>query len=134
LLTERQLTVMHLRSQGLTQSEVARKLKLTRQDVSALERSGIRNLESAFDAIDLACGKGVARRIRLVRGTHILDAGREILKQADASGIRLQRSIVDILQLLRIELQESIYGGMLREEREVLLLYNGHVRIAPLRE
>lgn len=131
LLTDRQLTVLKLRAEGMKQAEIASRLGLTRQDISHIERSAMKNIRRALTTISVATGAGIAGKLRIPEDTHILDVGKMLLETADRCGVKLKGSVVDMLQLARTEMLESIRAGRLTEEREAVIFPDGSVHVLP---
>lgn len=55
-LTEKEITVLQLRSDGLTQAEVAKRLKISQAAVSSFEKNAYRKLADAQETLDFAKG------------------------------------------------------------------------------
>ena len=53
-LTDRELSVLRLRAEGLTQAETAKRLKISQAAVSDFENNAKRKIKDAEDTIDLA--------------------------------------------------------------------------------
>ena len=58
-LTEREIRVLQLRSQGLTQHEVAKRLKISQAAVSSFETNAYRKLRDAEDMLAFAKAAGI---------------------------------------------------------------------------
>jgi Tfx family DNA-binding protein len=53
-LTEREVQVVKLRAEGLTQAEVAKRLKISQAAVSDFEKNAYRKLEDAKEMLEFA--------------------------------------------------------------------------------
>jgi Tfx family DNA-binding protein len=53
-LTEKEIKVLQLRSEGLTQVEVAKRLKISQAAVSEFEKNAYRKLQDAQETLDFA--------------------------------------------------------------------------------
>ncbi len=101
LLTSRQIEVLRLRKQGLTQAEVAKKLGTSRENVSIVERNAFRTLEAskstieAFESLD--SGNSVTIPVR----TSIYDIPRIILVRGDVLGVKVKTTSDDILAMVK---------------------------------
>jgi transcriptional regulator len=58
-LTEREIAVLQLRSQGLTQQAVARRLKISQAAVSSFETNAYRKLQDAQQMLAFASQSGI---------------------------------------------------------------------------
>ena len=59
MITKKEREVLELRKQGLTQVEVAKKLKISQAAVSKFEKNAIRKIQEAFKTVALAKKLGV---------------------------------------------------------------------------
>ncbi|MBN1793299.1 hypothetical protein JW826_06465 [Candidatus Woesearchaeota archaeon] len=59
MLTEKEIKVLELRKQSLTQIEVSKRLKISQAAVSHFEKNAIRKIKEAEDTIE------TARRLRI---------------------------------------------------------------------
>jgi transcriptional regulator len=57
--TEKEIAVLQLRSQGLTQVEVAKRLKITQAAVSSFEKNAHSKLRDAQEMLDYAKSSGI---------------------------------------------------------------------------
>ncbi|MBX8630897.1 MAG: Tfx family DNA-binding protein [Thermoplasmata archaeon YP2-bin.285] len=127
ILTERQIEILMMRKEGCTQKEIADRLDISRQDVSILERRALRNLSAAADAISAAARAGVACTFKLSSGTHILDAAKKVIEEADRMQIRLKSSAIGVTSMIRAAASNAIAGGVLQKEIAVTILPDGRV-------
>src|SRR5208283_5743340 len=88
-LTSRQWEVIRLRTQGLTQAEVAKKLNTTIENVSDIEHRARLNMEAAKATIAALQELGAPREILVPTGTSIFEAVSMILLRGDVLGVRL---------------------------------------------
>jgi transcriptional regulator len=63
-LTEKEITVLQLRGQGLTQVEVAKRLKISQAAVSDFEKNAHRKLLDAQEMLDYAKQAGIELQSR----------------------------------------------------------------------
>ena len=59
-LTEKEVTVLQLRGQGLTQVDVAKRMKISQAAVSDFEKNAHRKLTDAQEMLDYAKQAGIA--------------------------------------------------------------------------
>ena len=100
-LTERQIKVLKMRKQGLTQEEVAKQLKTTRANVSILERRAYDNIKRAQATIETVSRLDIPETITIPPNTIITDIPRLIIDKADEMGVRIKGSCMDILETVR---------------------------------
>ncbi|MFC1648428.1 LuxR C-terminal-related transcriptional regulator [Nanoarchaeota archaeon] len=59
MLTEKEIQVLELRNKGLTQVDVAKKLKITQAAVSNFEKNAHRKIISAKETVEVARRLGI---------------------------------------------------------------------------
>lgn len=59
MLTEREVQILKLRSKGVKQEEIAKKLKLSQPAISNFERNANRKIKDAYDVINIIKNLGV---------------------------------------------------------------------------
>ncbi|HKJ96669.1 MAG TPA: Tfx family DNA-binding protein [Thermoplasmataceae archaeon] len=129
LLTERQLQILELRKQNLTQEETARKLGISRQDVSILERRALRNINTAADTIQMAENVGLIKRARIGSGLHILDVAKEIIRFADGEQVKIKSTALGIMTLIQAAASSYLDNGIVTVSLEAIILPDGRVSI-----
>lgn len=129
LLTERQLQILELRKQRFTQEETAKKLGISRQDVSILERRAIRNINTAADTIQMAENIGVLKRARIASGLHILDVAKEIIRFADRENVKIKSTALGIMTLIQAAASSYLDNGVVTVTLEAIILPDGRVSV-----
>jgi Tfx family DNA-binding protein len=109
-LTDRQWQVIRLRADGLTQAEVARKLKTTRENISIIEHRAHDKITAAKATLAALQELEVTREVLLPGGTSIFEATSLIVLRADILGIKLAQSADSLLALLRSRCRSKIRG------------------------
>lgn len=97
LLTENQVHVLKLRSQGRTQKEVAELMGTTRANVSKLERRAHKNIMMARRTINDWMKVKAPISLRIPAGTDVLVVPAMVFKAADLEGIHLPVNSIDLL-------------------------------------
>ena len=91
LLTKRQLKVLQLRRQGLSQAEVAMKLGTTRSNISILEKRAHQNIQRAERTIHQWMMIQAPISLSLKAGTDVFDLPKMIFEAADKISMRSAR-------------------------------------------
>ncbi len=130
ILTERQIQILELRSKNHTQEETARRLDISRQDVSILEKRALRNIDRAFATIRMAENIGLLKRIRIDPGPHILVVAKRIIEFADEEGVRIRTSAIGLMTL--IQTTAKVENGEVQSEIEAIILPDGRVIVKSL--
>ena len=118
VLTQRQWHVMKLRSAGLTQAQVAKRLRTTRENVTILERRANENLKAAKATLAAVEELSGSKELVIPSRTSIFEATSMVLLRADILRIKVRMNADSILAALR-----SRRKGRIR----------GHHLIAPIR-
>jgi Tfx family DNA-binding protein len=109
-LTDRQWEVIRLRADGLTQADVAKKLKTTRENISIIEHRAHDKISAAKATLAALKELEVTREVLLPGGTSVFEATSLIVLRADILGIKLKHSADSLLALLRSRCRSKIRG------------------------
>jgi Tfx family DNA-binding protein len=125
LLTERQIEVLKLRAQGLTQEEVAKRLNTTRENVSILEKRAYQNIKLARETLAALKSFGVAVSVVIKPGTHLVDVPRIILNKADEANIKVKANFTRIYDEIRFKAGDKVKRTRVIRPITVKILPNG---------
>ena len=128
-LTKRQWRVVRLRSTGLTQAQVARKLRTTRENVTILEHRANENLKAAKATLAVMEGLSGSKELVIPAGTSIFEATSMILRKADVLQIKVKMNADSILASLRAKRKGSIRGHHLIAAIMIEIEHDGTVKI-----
>jgi len=128
-LTGRQVEVLKLRKQGLTQEEVARRLKTTRENVSILEKRAYENISRAKATIDFLDELEISVQVMVPPGTPLRDVHRVILAKADEMNIHMKVDCVDILEKVKNKARGKIKHGYIIKPLTVTIIPNGAILV-----
>ena len=131
LLTEPQLEVLRLRLTGLSQVEIAGRLKTTRQNISIIERRGRRNLRLAEETIQEFKRLNLASSVKLKPGIHMVDIPRFVVDAADKANVKLKADFTRIYNEIRFKASECVKGTKVVKPITVLILRDGDIEIIP---
>jgi Tfx family DNA-binding protein len=123
LLTDRQWQVLRLRATGLTQSQVAKRLHTTRENISIIEHRVHENLNAAKATLAALEHLSETKELVIPSGTSVFEATSIILRRADVLRIKVKMNADSILAALR-----SKRGGRIRGHHLVAAI---RVRIEP---
>jgi hypothetical protein len=100
-LTDRQIEVLRLRFQGLSQQEVADALGTTRSNVSILEKRAHQNISRAERTLERWKEIRAPISLKIPAGTDIFDVPSMIFKAADEKAIQLPVNSLEVIDQLR---------------------------------
>ena len=101
VLTQRQWQVVKLRTTGLTQAQVAKKLHTTRENVTILEHRAHQNLKAAKATLAAIEELSGSKELIIPSGVSIFEATSMILRRADILRIKVRLNADSILAALR---------------------------------
>ena len=112
-LTSRQWDVVRFRAQGLSQAEVAKKLKTTRENVTEIEHRARTKINAARATLAALQDLDSTREVLIPSGTSVFEAVPMILLRADVLGVRLRSSADEVLATIRSRWKTKIKGHRL---------------------
>lgn len=110
LLTSRQWEVLRYRSQGLTQSEVAKKVNSTRENVCIIEHRAWLKIDEAKATLAGLQEMAARSQVLIPSGASVYEATAELIQRADLLDVKLLSSSDDILAALRSKCKGKVRG------------------------
>jgi hypothetical protein len=120
---------MRLRATGLTQTQVARRLRTTRENVSIIERRAHENLRAAEATLEALEQLSDSRQLIIPSGTSVFEATSMILRRGDILRVKLNTNADSILALLRSRCKGRIRGHHLTSVIRVQINEDGSITI-----
>lgn len=124
-LTPRQWEVIRYRSQGLTQAEVAKKLKTSRENANEIEHHARLKIDAAKGTLAALQELHATGAILIPKGTSIFEAVSMIILRADILGVKLRISADEMLASIRSTWKAKIQGHRLTSVAKVEIAKNG---------
>jgi hypothetical protein len=129
VLTKRQIEVLKLKAQGLSTSEIARRLGTTVANVSATEKKARENIRRAENTLKLVKMLEAPLSVVIKPETDLNQAVREIYRRADEAGIWISHSFPSLASLIQQGAGEKIRGRRVLSEIEVAITRDGEVMV-----
>lgn len=129
LLTDRQIQVLRLRLQGLSQQEVAEILGTTRSNISILERRAHQNICRAKRTLRDWIMLRAPIYLRAEAGTDVFDMPGMIFEAADRAGMRLPVTSLDIVVQLRRVAPRLFKKRLLQQAADIFVTGDGEVLV-----
>jgi len=129
ILTERQVEVLELREQGLTQRAVADRLGTTGSNVSAVERAAERNVEQARRTLGLIRTIRSPVRLTVEAGTSFDGLVDAVYERGDEDGVKIAYCRPELYAHLFGQLEPHTTRNRLDAEVEVGLTRDGEVKV-----
>jgi len=131
LLTTRQWEVLRYRAKGLTQSEVARELGVTRENVCIIEHRAWLKIGEAKATLAGIQEMATQSKVLIPSGASVFEATALILQRADLLGVKLIGSCDDILAALKSKCRGRIRGHHLVATAIVEVTRDGRLHFVP---
>ncbi len=126
-LTEAQVRVLELRNKGLTQAEIARKLKTSRANICILERRARANIAKAERTLKLAARLSALVVIELKPGDDVIEAPGLLFKAADQEKVKVGLTTPEIIARIRETTGDKLHGRSVVRRFELVLTADGDV-------
>jgi len=128
-LTERQVQVLKMRIAGCSQEEIARQLGTTRANVAILEKRARQNIERARTTVQIWKEIQAPVAVVLPAGTDLFEIPARIFQEADARGVRIPLTSVDLVVQLREKAPHLFHKRVLERSTEVRVTLQGEVLV-----
>jgi len=128
-LTKRQLEVLQMRHQGLSQQDVADRLGTTRSNISILEKRAHQNIARAQRTVQQWMMIRAPISLFVKGGTDVFEIPRMIFAAADEKGIRLHVTSMDILVQLRRNAPQLFHKRVLGRDARIYVNENGEAMV-----
>ena len=126
-LTDRQVEVLSLRHEGLTQRDIADRLGTTVPNISAIERAARDNVDRARRTVDLAERIETDVWIEQDAGAHLRDVVDAIYAAGDEAGLKITFSDPELAAYLHVDLSDRLEGRRLTAPVEIGITPDGAV-------
>ncbi len=125
LLTRRQIQVLSMRRKGLSQAEVAKQLRTTRENVTMLEKRAWQNIDRARTTLTVLQTSGLSVQVPIKPGTHLVDIPRIMIDRADKANMKLRANFTRIYEDIRFKARRSIRGASVVEPFTIWIMPDG---------
>jgi|AGTN01.2.fsa_nt_gi DNA-binding protein, Tfx family len=111
-LTERQVLVLKLKKKGMSQAEIARKLKTTRGNICTTEKLALKNVEKAKNTLKFYRTIESPVNLTIPEGTDLYDVPEMIFDIADKKQIKTTLDEAAIIVKLKTEAADRLRGRL----------------------
>jgi Tfx family DNA-binding protein len=129
LLTPRQIEVLRMKKKGMTQADIARKMKTTRGNICIIESTAMKNIEKARNTVKFYRAMEAPVWITVAPGTDLYDVAPMIFKEADRKKIKIAIDSAMIVVKLKTEAQDRIQHRVTVGEIDVSVDEQGNVNV-----
>ncbi|MFB6149246.1 MAG: Tfx family DNA-binding protein [Halobacteriales archaeon] len=131
-LTQRQVEILSLRGEGLTQETIADRLGTSVPNISSIEQSARRNIEKAERTVALARVLRSQVSFTAEAGTDLRNLVDTIYRRGDETDTRVDYTDPELSAHLHDQLEAHIEGRQLTTDIEIGLTADGDVLLFPV--
>jgi len=121
--------VLRLRQSGLTQEEIARRIKTTRANVSLIEKRARENIDRSRETLKEWESIVSPVRVAIKKGTDVIKIPELVFAEADKQGIHVKSNSLDLITRIKKEKGNVISNRTLDEDMEIDIADSGEVNI-----
>lgn len=127
ILSKRQIEVLKLRKKGHTQAEISKMLKTTRANISALEKSALKNIKKAEATLKFAKFLEAGVWIKAEKGENLNKLIRKIYEKAGKKKIHVEYTKPELMSTLEKNCRDKIRGMRIAQEIEIGITNEGEI-------
>jgi Tfx family DNA-binding protein len=121
--------VLRLRQSGITQEEIARKIKTTRANVSLIEKRARENIDLSRETLKEWESIVSPVRVAIKKGTDVIEIPEMVFAEADKQGIHVKSNSLDLITRIKREKGAAISNRTLNADMEIGITDSGEVNI-----
>jgi HTH-type transcriptional regulator, fmd operon transcriptional regulator len=121
--------VLRLRQAGLTQEEIARRIKTTRANISLIEKRARENVERSKETIREWNSVVSPVRVTIPKGMDVMNVPDIVFAEADKASIHVKCDSIGLITLIKKEKSSSISNRIVNEPFEVDIANSGEVAV-----
>ncbi len=121
--------VLRMRQAGLTQEDIARRIKTTRANVSLIEKRARENIDRSKETIKEWNSIISPVRLLIKSGTDVMKVPEEVFAEADKASIHVRINSLDLLTRIKKEKSNIISNRILTEDLEIDITDSGEVTL-----
>lgn len=111
VLTQRQIEILVLRRQGLTQGDVAERLGTTSANVSIVEKSARDNVEKARRTVEFIESLSTHMLVEVEEGDDVQSVVGKVYDEADSHDVQIEYSKPEFYSKIHDEVREHLEGS-----------------------
>jgi Tfx family DNA-binding protein len=121
--------VLRLRQSGLTQEDIARRIKTTRANVSLIEKRARENIDRSRETLKEWESIVSPVRVAVKKGTDVIKIPELVFAEADKQGIHVKSNSLDLITRIKKDKGNVISNRTLDEDIEIDITDSGEVNI-----
>jgi len=129
ILTDKQIKILRLRKEGLSQTEIAKMMKTTKQNVSSIERSAWQKIERAKNTLLFARILESPVVLTIEKNSTMDEVIKKIYEDGDKSGIHIIYDEISLIAKIKEYMGERIQHRKILTDLTVGITDTGNVLI-----
>jgi hypothetical protein len=129
LLTDKQIEVLRLKRKGMSQADIARKMRTTRGNISTIESTAMKNIEKARRTLKFYRAIEAPIWLTIPAGTDLYEIPAMLFKEADRKNIKISADSAGVIVKLKAEAPEKIQHRVTGDDMEVSVDQNGNLSV-----
>jgi HTH-type transcriptional regulator, fmd operon transcriptional regulator len=118
-LTDKQIEILKLKKKGLSQADIARKLKTTRGNICIIEGTAQKNIEKAKNTLKLFKTLEAPVWVTVASGMDIYDVPGLLFKEADKKHIKVAIDSAMVIVKIKTEVPDKVRGRITLNEIDI---------------
>jgi Tfx family DNA-binding protein len=127
LLTDRQKEVLRFRKQGLTQQQIADRIRTSKANVCTVEKAALDKIRRAKETIMFLYSLDASSLCVIKAGTDLLEVPPLIYREAEKRGIKVKYDTISLLNHVRNAAAERCRGRNILDEITVYINDEGEL-------
>jgi hypothetical protein len=118
-LTDKQIEILKLKKKGLSQADIARKLKTTRGNICIIEGTAQKNIEKAKNTLKLYKTLEAPVWVTIASGMDIYEVPGMLFKEADKKHIKVAVDSAMVIVKIKTEVPDKVRGRITLNEIDI---------------
>ncbi len=118
-LTDKQIEILKLKKKGLSQADIARKLKTTRGNICIIEGTAQKNIVKAKNTLKLYKTLEAPVWVTISSGMDLYEVPAMLFKEADKKRIKVAVDAAMVIVKIKTEVPEKVRGRITLNEIDI---------------
>ena len=118
-LTDKQIEILKLKKKGLSQADIARKLKTTRGNICIIEGTAQKNIEKAKNTLKLFKTLEAPVWVTIASGMDLYEVPAMLFKEADKKHIKVAVDAAMVIVKIKTEVPDKVRGRITLNEIDI---------------
>ena len=128
-LTDKQIEILKLKKKGMSQADIARKLKTTRGNICIIEGTAQKNIEKAKNTLKLFKTLEAPVWVTIAPGVDIYEAPELLFNEADKKRIKIAVDSAMVLVKIKTEVPDKVKGRITIDDIDISADESGNITV-----